>query len=82
MNFFPYPSMTVFSGEHPCHAGIARACTGVSARRVYRLSVGKREYSDLCERCERTFRRRYLREMRAAYDDVMEGNTPLVRMVG
>lgn len=74
---FPeYPSLTIFEGAHECTAQIARSCTGMSARTSYRLFLGREGYHDLCERCQRTYRRRYLRARDRFVDAAMAGEIP------
>jgi hypothetical protein len=74
--FPPYPDMTVFHGEHDCTARIARTCTGKTDRKSYRLHLGREGYHDLCERCERAYRRRYLKAMDRFCDAAMNGEIP------
>jgi hypothetical protein len=67
--------MTLWRGKHECTAGINRNCTGESETVSYGLSVeGGRV--DMCERCERTYRRRYNKAMDRFYNDAMDGKIP------
>lgn len=71
--FPPYPSMTVFVGAHECTARINRNCTGKSDHEIFRISIGRGQCHDLCERCERTYRRRYRQAMDRFYEAAMAG---------